>query len=105
MKLLRIGAAGSEKPAALVGDSTYVDLSDVVTDFDEAFFGSGGIERVRGVVAERAAAGQVHELGSQRVGVSTCASAPCCTSGASRAALASAPRSAASRSAAGTATT
>ena len=68
MKLMRIGAAGSEKPAALVADGTYVDLSDVATDFDEAFFGSGGIERIRGVVAERAAAGQVHELGSQRVG-------------------------------------
>ncbi len=68
MKLMRIGAARSEKPAALVADGTYVDLSDVATDFDEAFFGSGGIERIRGVVAERAAAGQVHELGSQRVG-------------------------------------
>ncbi len=68
MKLMRIGAAGSEKPAALVGESTYVDLSDVVADFDEAFFGSGGVERVRGVVAERAAAGQVHDLGSLRVG-------------------------------------
>ncbi|MGE0818998.1 MAG: fumarylacetoacetate hydrolase family protein [Candidatus Nanopelagicales bacterium] len=68
MKLLRIGAVGSEKPAALVGDSTYVDLSDVVGDFDEAFFGSGGIDRIRPVVAERAAAGHVHELGSQRVG-------------------------------------
>ena len=68
MKLMRIGAAGSEKPAALVGESTYVDLSDVVADFDEAFFGSGGIERVRGVVAERAAAGQVHDLGGLRVG-------------------------------------
>ena len=39
MKLLRIGAPGAEKPAALVGDDRYVDLSDVVTDFDEAFFG------------------------------------------------------------------
>ena len=68
MKLLRIGAAGSEKPAALVGESTYVDLSDIVTDFDEAFFGSDGIDRVRGVVAERSAAGQVQVLGSQRIG-------------------------------------
>ena len=68
MKLLRIGAAGSEKPAALVGESTYVDLSDIVTDFDEAFFGSDGIDRVRGVVAERAAAGRVQEIGDQRIG-------------------------------------
>ena len=68
MKLMRIGAAGSEHPAALVGESTYVDLSDVVDDFDEAFFGSDGIERIRDVVAQRAAAGDVHELGGQRVG-------------------------------------
>jgi 2-keto-4-pentenoate hydratase/2-oxohepta-3-ene-1,7-dioic acid hydratase in catechol pathway len=65
---MRIGAAGAEKPAALVADGTYVDLSDVVRDFDEAFFGSGGIERVRSLVAERAAAGDVHQLGDQRLG-------------------------------------
>ncbi|MFC6239585.1 fumarylacetoacetate hydrolase family protein [Longivirga aurantiaca] len=68
MKLMRIGAPGSEKPAALVADGTYVDLSDVVDDFDEAFFGGGAIERVRDTVASRAAAGHVIELGDQRVG-------------------------------------
>jgi 2-keto-4-pentenoate hydratase/2-oxohepta-3-ene-1,7-dioic acid hydratase in catechol pathway len=68
MKLIRIGAAGAEKPAALVADGAYVDLSDVVRDFDEQFFGSGGIDRVRGLVAERAAAGDVHELGDKRLG-------------------------------------
>ena len=41
MKLLRIGAFGAETPAALVGDGRYVDLSDVVDDFDERFFGTG----------------------------------------------------------------
>ena len=29
MRLLRIGTAGNERPAALVGDTAYVDLSDV----------------------------------------------------------------------------
>lgn len=41
MKLLRLGAPGAEKPALLVDDEHYVDLSDVVDDYDEAFFASG----------------------------------------------------------------
>lgn len=68
MKLLRIGPAGAERPAVLVGDDGYVDLSDVVSDFDEAFFAGGGPESVRGVVAERAERGEVHRLGGQRIG-------------------------------------
>ncbi|WP_327721340.1 fumarylacetoacetate hydrolase family protein [Streptomyces sp. NBC_00490] len=68
MYLMRIGAPGAEKPVARVDDETYVDLSDVVTDFDEAFFGSGGLDRVRPVVAERTAAGQVSRFAGERVG-------------------------------------
>lgn len=68
MYLMRIGAPGAEKPVARVDDETYVDLSDVVTDFDETFFGSGGLDRVRPLVAERAAAGQVSRFAGERVG-------------------------------------
>jgi len=68
MRLLRIGAFGAEKPAALVDDTHYIDLSDVVLDFDEAFFGAGGIDHIRPVVAARIAAGEVRELGEQRIG-------------------------------------
>ncbi|SFN44669.1 2-keto-4-pentenoate hydratase/2-oxohepta-3-ene-1,7-dioic acid hydratase (catechol pathway) [Streptomyces sp. cf124] len=68
MYLMRIGAPGAEKPVARIDDETYVDLSDVVTDFDETFFGDGGIDRVRPVVAERAAAGQVSRFDGERVG-------------------------------------
>jgi 2,4-didehydro-3-deoxy-L-rhamnonate hydrolase len=66
--LMRIGAPGAEKPVARIDDETYVDLSDVVTDFDEAFFGSEGVDRVRPVVAERAAAGRVSRFAKERVG-------------------------------------
>jgi 2,4-diketo-3-deoxy-L-fuconate hydrolase len=66
--LLRIGAPGAEKPVARVDDDTYVDLSDVVDDFGEAFFGSGGLDRIRPVVAERAAAGQVSRFAGERIG-------------------------------------
>ncbi|MGW0708526.1 fumarylacetoacetate hydrolase family protein [Streptomyces sp. NPDC002643] len=68
MYLMRIGAAGAEKPVARIDDETYVDLSDVVTDFDEAFFGSGGLDRVRPVVAERAEAGRVSRFSGERIG-------------------------------------
>ena len=68
MKLLRIGPAGSEKPAALTADGRYVDLSDVVPDFNEAFFASDDIATLAEVVAQRTAAGEVHDLGDQRIG-------------------------------------
>ncbi|ONI86597.1 ureidoglycolate lyase [Saccharothrix sp. ALI-22-I] len=68
MHLMRIGAPGSEKPVARIDDQTYVDLSDVVTDFDEAFFGSDGLDRVRPVVADRTAAGQVSRFAGERIG-------------------------------------
>ncbi|NUU21239.1 MAG: fumarylacetoacetate hydrolase family protein [Streptomycetaceae bacterium] len=68
MYLMRIGAPGAEKPVARIDDQTYVDLSDLVADFDEAFFGDGGIDRVRPVVAERAAVGQVSRFAGERIG-------------------------------------
>ncbi len=68
MRLVRIGPMGAERPAALVTDTTYVDVSDMVRDYDEDFFQSGGVDRLHGVVTQRARSGHVHELGSQRVG-------------------------------------
>jgi 2-keto-4-pentenoate hydratase/2-oxohepta-3-ene-1,7-dioic acid hydratase in catechol pathway len=65
---MRIGAPGAEKPVARLDDDTYVDLSDVVGDFDEAFFGSGGIERIRPVVADRSAAGRASRFAGERIG-------------------------------------
>ncbi len=64
MKLMRLGPAGHEKPVVRVDDDAYVDVSDVISDFDEAFFGGsvsgGGMLGLEQVVAERAAAGLVH---------------------------------------------
>ncbi|KOX21766.1 ureidoglycolate lyase [Saccharothrix sp. NRRL B-16348] len=68
MYLMRIGAPGAEKPVARLDDETYVDLSDVVRDFDEEFFGGGGLDRVRPVVADRAAAGRVSRFAGERIG-------------------------------------
>jgi 2,4-diketo-3-deoxy-L-fuconate hydrolase len=66
--LMRIGAPHTEKPVARIDDATYVDLSDVVADFDEAFFAAGGLDRIRPLVAERVAAGQVSSFSGERVG-------------------------------------
>ena len=68
MKLMRIGPVGQERTAVLVGDGVYVDVSDQEPTYDEAFFASGRIADLRGVVLERVANGDVHEIGAQRIG-------------------------------------
>jgi 2-keto-4-pentenoate hydratase/2-oxohepta-3-ene-1,7-dioic acid hydratase in catechol pathway len=73
VKLMRLGPAGQERPAVLVGDGLVgdglvVDVSDAVDDFDEAFFGSGGVGRLRALVAERTEQGLAEPLGDRRIG-------------------------------------
>ncbi|WP_246613231.1 fumarylacetoacetate hydrolase family protein [Paractinoplanes bogorensis] len=65
---MRIGAPGAEKPAVRASGSDYVDVSDLVADFDEAFFGGDGAAQLAGPVADRIAAGDVHPIGDQRIG-------------------------------------
>ncbi|MFC7530859.1 fumarylacetoacetate hydrolase family protein [Actinoplanes sp. GCM10030250] len=65
---MRIGAPGAEKPVVRADDTHYVDVSDLAGDFDEKFFGSGGVASLAGPVSERIAAGDVHEFGDQRIG-------------------------------------
>lgn len=47
MKLTRFGDRGEEKPGLLLQDGTRVDVSAAVTDYNEEFFGTGGLERLR----------------------------------------------------------
>ena len=47
MKLIRLGEPGKEKPAVLLRDGTRVDLSHVVSDYDERFFDEGGLDALR----------------------------------------------------------
>jgi 2-keto-4-pentenoate hydratase/2-oxohepta-3-ene-1,7-dioic acid hydratase in catechol pathway len=51
MKLMRIGEPGRERPAVLVDDDHHVDVTAEVGDFDENFFGSGGMGLLPGLVA------------------------------------------------------
>jgi len=45
MKLTRFGDRGEEKPGLVLNDGTRVDVSAAVTDYNEEFFGTGGLER------------------------------------------------------------
>ncbi|MFC7274462.1 fumarylacetoacetate hydrolase family protein [Paractinoplanes rhizophilus] len=65
---MRVGAPGAEKPVVRVDDTRYVDVSDLVRDFDEAFFGGDGLRRLAEPVAQRIAAGETEPFGSQRIG-------------------------------------
>jgi 2,4-didehydro-3-deoxy-L-rhamnonate hydrolase len=62
MKLMRIGTAGDQKAAVSVGGDSYVDLSDIVATYDGAFLATGGVDGLRGVVAERVALARPHQV-------------------------------------------
>jgi 2,4-diketo-3-deoxy-L-fuconate hydrolase len=65
---MRIGEPGAERPVARIDADTYVDVSDLTTDFDEAFFGGDGVERIRPVVTDRMAEGHVDTFRGERIG-------------------------------------
>jgi 2,4-didehydro-3-deoxy-L-rhamnonate hydrolase len=58
MKLLRVGPAGLERPAVAV-DGGFVDVSDVVADYDGPFLAAEELPRLRTAIAGRAADGAV----------------------------------------------
>jgi len=69
--LMRVGPAGAEKPVVRLPDlpeGWYVDVSDLTDDFDEAFFGGGGLARIEPHVRERAGNGDIQPIGDQRIG-------------------------------------
>jgi 2-keto-4-pentenoate hydratase/2-oxohepta-3-ene-1,7-dioic acid hydratase in catechol pathway len=68
MQLMRLGDPGAEKPVVRIDADSYVDVSDVVADFNEQFFGAGGLEPLREVVSHRTAAGDLRRFAGERVG-------------------------------------
>ncbi len=50
MKLLRVGEFGKEKPAVLLADGKCVDVSAHVADYNGAFFESGGVDKLKGLL-------------------------------------------------------
>src|SRR2546430_13751257 len=62
MKLIRFGPPGRERPGLILSDGRRIDASGVGADYDEAFFASGGLERLaRWLAPDRAAAPGVPE--------------------------------------------
>ncbi|HYT04060.1 MAG TPA: fumarylacetoacetate hydrolase family protein [Gemmatimonadales bacterium] len=59
MKLIRFGPPGRERPGLLLSDGRRVDASGCGMDYDEAFFGSGGVERLARWLAHEGAAAPV----------------------------------------------
>ncbi len=46
MKLIRFGTMGNEKPGVQLADGSRLDVSAFGQDYDEAFFGADGLERL-----------------------------------------------------------
>jgi 2-keto-4-pentenoate hydratase/2-oxohepta-3-ene-1,7-dioic acid hydratase in catechol pathway len=65
---MRLGAAGAEKPVVRIDETSYVDVSDLIDDFNEAFFAEGGTAQLSGPVEERIAAGSVLPFAGERIG-------------------------------------
>lgn len=68
MRLLRIGPAGQERPAVLLGADRAVDVSGLVDDYDGAFLAGGGLDELRGVLDRRRDELPVVPLAGARVG-------------------------------------
>jgi 2,4-diketo-3-deoxy-L-fuconate hydrolase len=47
MRLIRCGQMGKEKPGLLLPEGTRLDVSGFISDYDEAFFSTDGLERLR----------------------------------------------------------
>lgn len=66
MRLMRVGEVGRERPVVLVGDNEIVDMSDIIQDYNEEFFGSGGLDKLPDLVGDRL--DQRRPLGDERIG-------------------------------------
>ena len=59
MKLVRVGGAGKETPSVLLGEKVY-DVSPFGEDFNETFFGSGGLRRLEEFISKNE--GQLRQM-------------------------------------------
>ena len=55
MKLIRYGNPGAEKPGVILADGKMIDTSIFVSNYDEAFFESNGLDRLQAWLLENAA--------------------------------------------------
>jgi len=67
MKLIRFGESGKEKPGVL-NDQTRVDVSQYTRDYDEDFFGSGGLTGLKKWLDEHHTATPKEQISASRLG-------------------------------------
>ena len=71
MKLIRFGGRGQEKPGVLLKDGSRIDVSAFGSDYDEAFFGSGGLAKLDSWLRKNASSAP-RVAPSVRLGSSVC---------------------------------
>ena len=71
MKLIRFGEIGREKPGVLLEDGTRLDVSGFGSDYDEEFFATTGLAKLRNWLA-RQGASALRVRGSVRLGPPIC---------------------------------
>jgi 2-keto-4-pentenoate hydratase/2-oxohepta-3-ene-1,7-dioic acid hydratase in catechol pathway len=50
MKLIRFGPTDLEKPGLILDDGRYIDVSDIIPDYDESFFASGQVNELESFI-------------------------------------------------------
>ena len=68
MKLMRVGQPGKERPAVAVDENNYIDISDLVSDFDADFFQNEKWFDIKAEVANRIAAKDFRQVAGNRIG-------------------------------------
>lgn len=71
MKLIRFGEPGREKPAVLLKDGSRIDASAFGADYDEVFFGSGGLTELDSWLSKNASSAS-RVASSVRLGPPVC---------------------------------
>src|SRR5712691_1994366 len=71
MKLIRFGEIGREKPGMLLEDGTRLDASGFGPDYDEEFFATDGLSKLRNWLASHEASA-LRVRGSVRLGAPIC---------------------------------
>lgn len=68
MRLMRIGPEGSEQPVVAIDENHYVDVSDLVDDYNSEFFASESFLTLQKNVEARVSSNHVLEIAGQRIG-------------------------------------
>ena len=68
MKLMRVGAAGHERPALRIADGSVIDVSSVVDEYDGAWLAAGGMAARESRLSEGVDGFPVVDTAAERIG-------------------------------------